>query len=587
MKTLFLIHIIILVLPACKKISLDELDLYLRKNHSKHLITPPPPNFNKVLGYKPSKIELELGRLLFNDVILSRNNDVSCATCHLSNHGFATGNRLDFGALGKGGPHGDNVGSKWASGTLSTSRHCGNDSFGFNCQSPMFRNALSTINVAYRSDPINDSGLLWDGRFGKLSFQTLLPIHTKEEMCGTNPLPNKKLNVFSPLGPLFKTPIKVRHSHAGNRYSGLQFDAFNSAPELIEGVSSYRKNKTRTIPLRNECTAIAVAKIRSIKKYTSLFHKVYNEPVNDLNIGKALAAFVTSHVAINTPFDKYVLGKTNALTKNQKIGAAIFFSDSSNSFIIDGQKYIGASCVKCHSSTLFGGVKFASLAVKSDPLSSLSKPSLVFDLGQSGFFPNIHKQRGKYPRCHIKDITTTNTYAPDMGRALATYSIEDCFKFRVPSLRNVIETAPYMHHGSFFAQGTLLTSYKEQSFNALKQAISYHIVGIKNWKKEESFFAEYKYNDPFFNLDKLIPIDRIDLISKITQPLTKDISMSIHALTDFVAYGLWDKTATKIGYWKNDVTHPKSVPSGFKPTITRDHGNQSELPPNAKPFKLE
>lgn len=564
----------------------SALDKFIRTNYSDDLKKMDKPNYNKIIGYIPTKNEINLGRMLFNDVILSRNNDVSCATCHLTNHGFATGNRLDFGALGVGGPTGNSVSSSWALGKLSTKRHCGDDGFGFNCESPMFRNALSTVNVVYRSDPIHNSGLLWDGRFGNLQFQTLLPIHTKEELCGTNPLPSDKENVFKKSGPLFKAPVLVKHSHAGNRYSGEQFEKFNSKPEKIEGVDSFRKNKTKTVPLRNECTAIAVAKIRSIKKYREMFKNIYNDEVKDVNIGKALAAFISTHVSNNTPYDKYVRGDNRSLTKEQKIGLAIFFNKEQKPFKIADQKFIGGNCVSCHEAPLFGGSSFSSIAVKSDKRSALSKPSLVFDVGRSGFFSNLSKQRGEFPRCHIKNITTTNTYAPDMGRALATYKVNDCFKFRVPSLRNVIETAPYMHHGTFTGQGESFDDdFKKQSYYALKQAISYHLRGIKNWRIEESFSTQYKYYDSFFNLDYLIPINRIDFISPSLSSNKIDdgvYNTSLNALVDFVAHGLWDKNATKYGYFGNDVSHPKSVPSGFFPTVTRDQGSQTELPPNTE-----
>ncbi|MCO4795252.1 MAG: cytochrome-c peroxidase, partial [Bacteriovoracaceae bacterium] len=77
------------------------------------------------MGRIPTGSELELGRQLFSDTILSRNNDVSCATCHLSNHGFADGNTLNVGTMGKGGPNGDNVGHKFDTGKLSVDRSLG------------------------------------------------------------------------------------------------------------------------------------------------------------------------------------------------------------------------------------------------------------------------------------------------------------------------------------------------------------------------------------------------------------------------------------------------------------------------------
>ena len=226
----------------------------------------PPPPFEKVLGRKISKAEANLGRMLFNDPALSRNNDVSCATCHLSNHGFADGNRLNFGALGEGGPTGNNVGKHWGRGKLSLNRACSDDGFGFHCDDPMFRNSISTINVIYRANPHKDSGLLWDGRFGRLDFQVLLPIHTKEEMCGVNPVPLTN-NPFKKGGLLFDRPVLITHSHLFDLSSGTQIFTFNSPQQTVFGVESRRPNNDIVYPARNECLAIAVAKLRKIPYY--------------------------------------------------------------------------------------------------------------------------------------------------------------------------------------------------------------------------------------------------------------------------------------------------------------------------------
>ena len=98
-----LIFIIFLFFSIKSETKINRISQDIRRVFRDQLKILPDPDFMKTLKHTPSKDEIELGRMLFNDPILSRNNDVSCATCHLSNHGFADGNRLNFGALGKGG----------------------------------------------------------------------------------------------------------------------------------------------------------------------------------------------------------------------------------------------------------------------------------------------------------------------------------------------------------------------------------------------------------------------------------------------------------------------------------------------------
>ena len=57
---------------------------------------------------------------------------------------------------------------------------------------------------------------------------------------------------------------------------------------------------------------------------------------------------------------------------------------------------------------------------------------------------------------------------------------------------------------------------------------------------------------------------------------------SLDSLLDFVAFGLYDKKAMYRGYLNNRLSHPRRVPSGFLPSVTRDHGIQTELPPLGK-----
>ncbi|WP_337880828.1 cytochrome c peroxidase [Rheinheimera sp.] len=94
-------------------------------------------------GFSPQQIDL--GRFLFFDPLLSSNHQQACASCHQPALGFSDGKALSTGA------HGDS----------------GN------------RSAPSLWNVAYFTQ------LFWDGRAKTLEQQALIPLFAKHEMANT------------------------------------------------------------------------------------------------------------------------------------------------------------------------------------------------------------------------------------------------------------------------------------------------------------------------------------------------------------------------------------------------------------------
>lgn len=554
-----------------------------------HLKPLPRVDYLTAIGFVPNEDQLELGRQLFSDPILGRNNDVSCATCHLSNHGFAEGTALPVGALGVGGPNGFTVGKRFAEGEISTERQCGDDGLGFICDRVMFRNPPSTINTAYRINRANNSGLLLDGRFGKLDFQALLPIHTAEELCGANNLPlDENASPFREGGPLFKSPVLISHSNVYDQFSGADLLGFNASPEEIKGVKAYRPNGSNSPPTRNECLAIAVAKVRSVPAYRKLFKAAFgDEQVTDLRIGSALAAYISTHVSRNTPYDRFVSGR-DALTERQLHGMAIFFGRRGEEIQLTnldkGVKLRGAACFECHSSPTFGGERFASLGVVSDPRSSQSRPLVMFSNENStgnGFVHTLRLQRGYLPGCHVDRRSATRTYAPDPGHAMVSMKVEDCFKFRVPPLRNVIETFPYFHHGTARGQSKAARNFQERSLLALRQVIEYHLRGPVHAASLNNLSQE-KFFDPYYQLDPWVPIEFQRFSATEADEAKFPLRLTdyeIEALLDFVAFGLQDPDAVVKGELGNDISHPSAVLSGFSPSITRDHGTQLELPP--------
>jgi len=98
------------------------------------------------LNGETSPEKAELGRLLFFDAILSRNQDMSCATCHNPSLGFSDGLQTSKGADGM----------------------------------PLPRNAISLWNAGY------ETTLFWDGRAPSLEEQMSVPLHASNEMAGSD-----------------------------------------------------------------------------------------------------------------------------------------------------------------------------------------------------------------------------------------------------------------------------------------------------------------------------------------------------------------------------------------------------------------
>ena len=114
-----------------------------------------------------TEAKVELGRLLFWDPILSGNNDVSCATCHNPNFGYADAIPLSIGVGGRGlGPQ--RVGNTRAGRNSPTVLNTG-------------LNGWIDEDIFPRAE---DAPMFWDIRARSLEEQALGPIANAEEMRG-------------------------------------------------------------------------------------------------------------------------------------------------------------------------------------------------------------------------------------------------------------------------------------------------------------------------------------------------------------------------------------------------------------------
>ncbi len=132
--------------------------------------------------------------------------------------------------------------------------------------------------------------------------------------------------------------------------------------------------------------------------YKKTFHSIYPEGITRKTVLNAIATFEKSLITPNSRFDQYLRGDESAITNDEKKGYLYF-------------KQYG--CIACHQGVNVGGNLFQKF----------------------GLFADYFSVRG-------------NIKKADYGRFNVTGEEKDRFVFRVPSLRNVGVTAPYLHDGS-------------------------------------------------------------------------------------------------------------------------------------------
>lgn len=133
--------------------------------------------------------------------------------------------------------------------------------------------------------------------------------------------------------------------------------------------------------------------LKSIPGYPELFQAAFPDdanPVNYDNVGRAIGAF-ERRLVTPAPFDRFLAGDLTALDAAQLAGLSTF---------------VDSGCASCHSGAGLGGGMYQKLGL-------------------------------------VKPFETADT-----GRAGVTQNEADKFFFKVPSLRNIDQTAPYFHDGT-------------------------------------------------------------------------------------------------------------------------------------------
>jgi cytochrome c peroxidase len=144
-------------------------------------------------------------------------------------------------------------------------------------------------------------------------------------------------------------------------------------------------------------------------------------PVSMDHIIKAIAAFERTLISGRSPFDRYIFDDDrSAMPESARRGMALFYSAR-------------VGCVQCHSGINFSG-----------PLLYQGHEHGSAAFANTGLY-NIDG-RGRYP-------------SSDPGLIEITHQAADMGKFRVPTLRNIALTGPYMHDGSLVSLDAVIDHY--------------------------------------------------------------------------------------------------------------------------------
>lgn len=149
----------------------------------------------------------------------------------------------------------------------------------------------------------------------------------------------------------------------------------------------------------------AVQRLNQSKAYKSLFKKIFNQPPTAKNLAVAFAAFEKTLETVDSKFDDWS-NNIKDLNAQEERGRELFVGDK-------------AKCFDCHRMEDFTTDEFKNIGLYNEK-----------ELNDAGLF-EITKKEG------------------DKG------------KFKIPGLRNIAVTAPYMHNGMFATLEQVIDYYND------------------------------------------------------------------------------------------------------------------------------
>ena len=280
------------------------------------------------------------------------------------------------------------------------------------------RNTPSIVGVGY------SQWFFWDGHSDSLWSQALGPMESKVEHGGNR----------SQYAGIIFTDLEYRKI-----YEGL----FGPLPNLLD---------SKRFPHNASPVGDADA-VRKWQQMTASDREAITRVF--VNIGKAIAAYERQIKPGPSRFDKYVAGlledKPNEeLSTDEVAGLKLFIGK--------------AQCINCHQGPLFTNHSFHNVGA---PDANLAKPKYMLPLfylfiekpeADTGRYDGVRKVRQSEFNCLGRYSDAAEEDCAELKFANTHYR-NTLGAFKVPSLRNVASTAPYMHAGQLASLDEVMNHY--------------------------------------------------------------------------------------------------------------------------------
>ena len=171
-----------------------------------------------------------------------------------------------------------------------------------------------------------------------------------------------------------------------------------------------------------------IARLSGIPEYRQGFQRVFGtEQITLDHLVKAIAAYERTQLTGDSPFDRFIVGASSALTESQKRGWELFKGK--------------AKCIECHTfsaaAPFFTDASFHNTGITTKETDFARLVREAETLQGSKMFG----ARGANLLAHAERFS-------ELGRYVVTGQPKDIGAFRTPTLRDVELTAPYMHNAS-------------------------------------------------------------------------------------------------------------------------------------------
>jgi cytochrome c peroxidase len=253
---------------------------------------------------------------------------------------------------------------------------------------------------------------------------------------------------------------------------------------------------------------VLLERLAAVPFYRRMLAEAFPEDLDPISLGnlvKSVATFQRTLLSGNTPFDRWLFGDDDALTPGANRGLDMFFDER-------------FECFHCH-----GGFNF-SAALTENNQEDPERPFIsngLYNLRCSDFgLPPVDLVRDPFGVI-VAVRSDFGCYPPTNTGLFEVSTIEEHMgAFKPPTLRNICETAPYMHDGSIATLEEVIDHYAaggrtitegpfagDGSRNPLKGSF---VIGFNITPQEKSDLIEFlcsltddefltnpKFSDPF------------------------------------------------------------------------------------------